>query len=228
MTDQKAPIHWIPIIIPALTSLMVMYFGFKLQDKKDHDMELLNEVKEIKTTINKTAIIFGQIQVEIKHIKEGQEKLERRIEKIEEKITEPLKHKVVFLNDNQTPMEWVIDVLTNIFNHSKETAEKINGADAMIFQTEKQLKEFGDKLSADKKQPIEDALSELKTAHESKDLAQIDAAMEKINEAWKAASEEMYAAQQQAGANGAANAEDTTSDSNQGDNVEDVDFEEVK
>ncbi len=107
---------------------------------------------------------------------------------------------------------------------AKETAEKINGADAMIFQTEKQLKEFGDKLSADKKQPIEDALGELKTAHESKDLAQIDAAMEKINEAWKAASEEMYAAQQQAGANGAANAEDTTSDSNQGDNVEDVDF----
>ena len=68
----------------------------------------------------------------------------------------------------------------------------------------------------------------MKTAHESKDLAQIDAAMEKINEAWKAASEEMYAAQQQAGANGATNTEDTTSDSNQGDNVEDVDFEEVK
>ena len=111
---------------------------------------------------------------------------------------------------------------------AKETAEKINGADAMIFQTEKQLKEFGDKLSADKKQPIEDALGELKTAHESKDLAQIDVAMEKINEAWKAASEEMYAAQQQAGANGATNTEDTTSDSNQGDNVEDVDFEEVK
>ncbi|MGB2224609.1 MAG: molecular chaperone DnaK [Polaribacter sp.] len=111
---------------------------------------------------------------------------------------------------------------------AKETAEKINGADAMIFQTEKQLKEFGDKLSADKKQPIEDALGELKTAHESKDLAQIDAAMEKINEAWKAASEEMYAAQQQAGANSATNNEGTTSDSNQGDNVEDVDFEEVK
>ena len=111
---------------------------------------------------------------------------------------------------------------------AKETAEKINGADAMIFQTEKQLKEFGDKLSADKKQPIEDAFGELKTAHESKDLAQIDAAMEKINEAWKAASEEMYAAQQQGGANGATNSEGTTSDSNQGDNVEDVDFEEVK
>ena len=111
---------------------------------------------------------------------------------------------------------------------AKETAEKINGADAMIFQTEKQLKEFGDKLSADKKQPIEDALGELKAAHESKDLAQIDAAMEKINEAWKAASEEMYAAQQQANANGAPNTENTAGDANQGDNVEDVDFEEVK
>lgn len=111
---------------------------------------------------------------------------------------------------------------------AKETAEKINGADAMIFQTEKQLKEFGDKLSADKKQPIEDALSELKTAHESKDLAQIDAAMEKINEAWKAASEEMYAAQQQANANGTPNTENTAGDANQADNVEDVDFEEVK
>ncbi|MAD96684.1 MAG: molecular chaperone DnaK [Flavobacteriaceae bacterium] len=112
---------------------------------------------------------------------------------------------------------------------AKETAEKINGADAMIFQTEKQLKEFGDKLSADKKQPIEDALAELKTAHESKDLDQIDAAMEKINEAWKAASEEMYAAQQQAGANpGAQGTEGHGGDANQGDNVEDVDFEEVK
>ncbi len=112
---------------------------------------------------------------------------------------------------------------------AKETAEKINGADSMIFQTEKQLKEFGDKLSADKKQPIEDALAELKTAHESKDLDQIDAAMEKINEAWKAASEEMYAAQQQAGANpGAQGTEGPAADANQGDNVEDVDFEEVK
>ncbi|WP_442267011.1 molecular chaperone DnaK [Tenacibaculum sp. ZS6-P6] len=113
---------------------------------------------------------------------------------------------------------------------AKETADKINGADSMIFQTEKQLKEFGDKLSADKKAPIESALEELKKAHESKDLAQIDAAMEKINEAWKVASEEMYAAQQQAGgaaggpqADAGANAQ---ADSN--DNVEDVDFEEVK
>jgi len=77
---------------------------------------------------------------------------------------------------------------------AKETAEKINGADAMIFQTESQLKEFGEKLSADKKAPIESSLEELKKAHESKDLALIDAAMEKINEAWKAASEEIYKA----------------------------------
>ena len=69
-------------------------------------------------------------------------------------------------------------------NAAKETADKINGADAMIFQTEKQLKEFGDKLSEDKKKPIEEALTELKSAHSSKDLAAIDSAMEKINEAW--------------------------------------------
>ena len=81
---------------------------------------------------------------------------------------------------------------------AKETAEKINGADGMIFQTEKQLKEFGEKLSDDKKAPIEAALVELKAAHESKDIAQIDTAMERINEAWKAASEEMYKAEQEA------------------------------
>ncbi|WP_299714908.1 molecular chaperone DnaK [uncultured Tenacibaculum sp.] len=113
---------------------------------------------------------------------------------------------------------------------AKESIDKINGADSMIFQTEKQLKEFGDKLSADKKAPIESALEELKKAHESKDLAQIDPAMEKINEAWKVASEEMYAAQQQAGgAAGGPQADagaNTQADSN--DNVEDVDFEEVK
>jgi len=116
---------------------------------------------------------------------------------------------------------------------AKETAEKINGADAMIFQTESQLKEFGDKLSADKKGPIESALEELKKAHESKDLAQIDAAMEKINEAWKAASEEMYKAQQesqsagpQPGADAGAGASSEGEASQ--DDVQDVDFEEVK
>ncbi|CAM1360517.1 Chaperone protein DnaK [Tenacibaculum sediminilitoris] len=112
---------------------------------------------------------------------------------------------------------------------AKETADKVNGADSMIFQTEKQLKEFGDKLSADKKEPIEAALEELKKAHESKDLAAIDAAMEKINEAWKVASEEMYKAQQDAQANGAdAQGNADGGSSTEGDNVEDVDFEEVK
>jgi len=120
---------------------------------------------------------------------------------------------------------------------AKETADKINAADSMIFQTEKQLKEFGDKLSDDKKKPIEDALVELKKAHESKDLAQIDGAMEKINEAWKNASEEMYKAQQAQGGAGApgadAGAQQQAQDAGAGntasdDAVEDVDFEEVK
>ena len=108
---------------------------------------------------------------------------------------------------------------------AKETADKLNAADAMIFQTENQLKEFGEKLSDDKNQPIEAALEELKTAYESKDITIIDPALEKINEAWKAASEEMYKAQE-----GAQDAQGAPSDSeaSQEDNVEDVDFEEVK
>ncbi len=111
---------------------------------------------------------------------------------------------------------------------AKETAEKINEADSMIFQTEKQLKEFGDKLSDDKKAPIEAALVELKAAHESKDLASIDTALATINEAWKVASEEMYAAQGgAAGADAGAQQAQPEADA-QGDNVEDVDFEEVK
>ena len=111
---------------------------------------------------------------------------------------------------------------------ARETAEKINGSDSMIFQTEKQLKEFGDKLSADKKAPIETALEDLKKAYESKDLVQIDASMDKINEAWKAASEEMYAAQQPNAGDANPNANQGSSNANQGDSVEDVDFEEVK
>ena len=110
-------------------------------------------------------------------------------------------------------------------NAAKETADKINGADAMIFQTEKQLKEFGDKLSEDKKKPIEEALTELKSAHSSKDLGAIDSAMEKINEAWKVASEEMYKATEEAKA---ANGADTgQQDASSSDDVTDVDFEEV-
>ena len=78
---------------------------------------------------------------------------------------------------------------------AKEEVDKLNSADQMIFQTEKQLKEFGDKLSDDKKKPIESSLEDLKKAHESKDLDKIDEALNTINEAWKNASEEMYKAQ---------------------------------
>ena len=111
---------------------------------------------------------------------------------------------------------------------AKETIDKINGADGMIFQTEKQLKEFGDKLSDDKKGPIEVALEELKKAHESKDLEQIDVAMEKINEAWKVASEEMYKAEQEAQGAGAPGPDAEAGAAPEGDDVQDVDFEEVK
>jgi len=112
---------------------------------------------------------------------------------------------------------------------AKETAEKINEADSMIFQTEKQLTEFGDKLSEEKKTPIEAALVELKAAHESREGALIDTAMATINEAWKAASEEMYAAEQgAAGGEAGAQQEEPEAADAQGDNVEDVDFEEVK
>ena len=112
---------------------------------------------------------------------------------------------------------------------AKETADKLNQADGMIFQTEKQLEEFGDKLSDDKKKPIEDALAELKTAYETKDIVVIEPALEKINEAWKVASEEMYKAQAEAqgGAPGPdAGAQGQPAD--EGSDVEDVDFEEVK
>lgn len=115
---------------------------------------------------------------------------------------------------------------------AKEKVDKLNEADAMIFQTEKQLSEFGDKLSDDKKKPIEEALEELKKAYETKEIATIEPALEKINEAWKVASEEMYKAQAEAGQNGAPTGDaadgDATGGSSEGDNVEDVDFEEVK
>ncbi len=113
---------------------------------------------------------------------------------------------------------------------AKEKADKLNEADAMIFQTEKQLSEFGDKLSDDKKKPIETALEELKKAYETKDVEQVTPALEKINEAWKVASEEMYKAQAAAEQGGAsANGDQASADgAKEGDNVEDVDFEEVK
>ncbi len=108
----------------------------------------------------------------------------------------------------------------------KETADKLNEADGMIFQTEKQLKEFGEKLSDDKKKPIEEALEELKKAYESKDLETIQPALDKINEAWKVASEEMYKAQ--AEGQGAPEGAAEPNAEAESDDVQDVDFEEVK
>jgi molecular chaperone DnaK len=106
---------------------------------------------------------------------------------------------------------------------AKEKADKLNEADSMIFQTEKQLGEFGDKLSEANKGAIESALNELKAAYETKDVATITPALDKINEAWKNASEEMYKAQAEGGAQ---QAEPQASAS--GDQTQDVDFEEVK
>ena len=112
---------------------------------------------------------------------------------------------------------------------AKDEVDKFNSADQMIFQTEKQLKEFGDKLSDDKKKPIESALVELKKAHESKDLEKIESSLNEINEAWKNASEEMYKAQAE---NPEAQADEKSSSGgdkkSEGDDVQDVDFEEVK
>lgn len=111
---------------------------------------------------------------------------------------------------------------------AKERVEKLNEADSMIFQTEKQLNEFGDKLSDANKQPIQTALDELKKAYETKDVATIQPALDKINEAWKAASEEMYKAQAEGQQGGAQQAQPEGNAEPQGDNVQDVDFEEVK
>mgnify|MGYP003322711042 FL=1 len=111
---------------------------------------------------------------------------------------------------------------------AKEEADVLNNADQMIFQTEKQLKEFGDKLSDEKKAPIETALEALKKAYESKDMEAIKPALDNINEAWKQASEEMYKAQQEAGGAEAPPTDAADASSPSDDDVEDVDFEEVK
>jgi molecular chaperone DnaK len=107
----------------------------------------------------------------------------------------------------------------------KEKVDKINMADSLIFQTEKQLKEFGDKIPADKKAPIETALNSLKEAHKSQDLAQIDTAMNEMNTAWTAASEEIYKATQGQQAGGG---EQQAQPQQGSENVTDAEFEEVK
>ena len=107
----------------------------------------------------------------------------------------------------------------------KETIEKLNQADSLIFQTEKQLKEYGDKLSDNNKANISSAVDALKSAHGSKNMEGIDAAMANLNSAWEAASAEMYAAGQGEGAS--AGPEAGASNSTTGDGVSDVDYEEV-
>ena len=116
----------------------------------------------------------------------------------------------------------------------KERIDKLNQADAMIFQTEKQLKELGDKIPADKKAPIETALGKLKEAHKSQNLDAIDAATKELNDAFHAASQDMYNAANAAGAQGGADCgaggcgAQGGAQQNAGDNVQDADFEEVK
>ena len=117
----------------------------------------------------------------------------------------------------------------------REQAEKINTADQLVFQTEKQLSEYGDKISEGNRKPIDEALAELKEAHQAKDFDRIDAATEKLNTAWQAASQEMYAAAQEAqtqggGATADAGAQTNGEANNSGfnaDDITDVEFEEV-
>jgi molecular chaperone DnaK len=109
----------------------------------------------------------------------------------------------------------------------RERVEKINAADSLVFQTEKQLKDFGDKLSADKKQPIEEAVSDLKQALDAKNDEAIEGLTEKLNAAWTAASEELYKAQQETAGGADANASTNTQNPT-GNEPEDVEFEEVK
>jgi len=113
---------------------------------------------------------------------------------------------------------------------AKERVDKLNSADAMVFQTEKQLKEYGDKLPEDKKAEIEGALAELKEAHKNQDIDAIDAALEKMNAMWQAASSEMYQNTGQAGGEQAgpdAEGDDPNAGGQGDDEVTDVDFEEV-
>ena len=115
---------------------------------------------------------------------------------------------------------------------ARERVEKLNQADSLIFQTEKQFKEFGDKIPADKKGAIETALEKLKEAHKNQDLAAVDTAMAEMNTAWTAASEDIYKAQAAAGNPGAdaAGAGPAGADNaqNGSETVTDAEFEEVK
>ncbi|MBR9859725.1 molecular chaperone DnaK [bacterium] len=113
---------------------------------------------------------------------------------------------------------------------AKERIDKLNSADQLVFSTEKQLSEYGDKIPEDKKKAIEDAKEALKKAHSEEDLEGIDTHMESLNKAWEAASQDIYNAQQQAGGapNDSAQQSDDASSGDDAKDVEDVDYEEVK
>ena len=110
----------------------------------------------------------------------------------------------------------------------KERIDKINKADAVIFQTEKQLKELGDKFAADKRAPIDAALNELKEAHKNQDIDAIDPAIEKLQTAMQVAAQDIYNAQQAQGANPGAGQQAGPQSGDDSKNVQDADFEEVK
>ncbi|MBQ3082546.1 MAG: Hsp70 family protein, partial [Alistipes sp.] len=110
----------------------------------------------------------------------------------------------------------------------KERIDKINAADSNIFATEKQLKEYGDKIPAEKKSAIEASLAKLKEAHKNQDIAAIDTALAELNTAWQAASQDIYAQQQAQQAQGQPNGGQQANGGEQKQQAEDVEFEEVK
>ena len=110
----------------------------------------------------------------------------------------------------------------------REKVEKLNQADSLIFQTEKQLKEYGEKIPGDKKSVIEGALAKLKEAHKSQDIAQIDPAVTELNNAWTAASEELYKATQGGAAQPGGDGGGAQQSAGTGENVTDAEYEEVK
>ena len=118
---------------------------------------------------------------------------------------------------------------------AKEKVEKLNMADSLIFQTEKQIKEYGDKIPADKKAAIETAANKLREAHKAQDVAAIDTSMTELNNAWTAASQDIYntqqqqaGTQQQPGGEGGQQPGGQQSGNGNAENVQDVPFEEVK
>lgn len=110
---------------------------------------------------------------------------------------------------------------------ARERVDKINEADSMIFQTEKQMKEFGDKIPAEKKAAIDQALTELKAAHQSQDLDAITQKLDTLNSAWTAASQDLYQASQQADNGSKSNNDPSSSQNSNSEPVTDVEFEEV-